>query len=260
MRLLLVDGLNLIRRVHAAVPGDDGTAEHDEGVVESSTRSLLRALADVAPSHAVCVLDAGGKSWRHALYPAYKQERPRMPAALAALLPRIESAFEQAGVRSTRVAGFEADDVLASIALKVSGRGGDAVILSTDKSMLTLLPSGVRIRHHFDQRYLDRRYVEDRFGVKPENLATLLALVGDRSQGIPGVRSVGAKTAADLIGKHGSLESILAAAGNTPGRLGEALESGADDARLSLRLVELRTDVEVGVNLRDLRVRGDGSP
>ena len=193
MRRLLIDALNLIRRVYAAVPGEEGATEHGEGVIESSTRSVARALGDVVPTHALCVLDAGGKSWRHGLYPVYKQERPAMPAPLAALLPRIEQAFqEHAGVRSTRVAGFEADDVLASIAVKVADRGGDVVVLSTDKSMLTLLPRDIRVRHHFDQRDLAARYVAERFAVQPDDVATLLALVGDRSQGIPGVRSVGA--------------------------------------------------------------------
>ena len=257
MRLLLVDGLNLIRRVYAAVPGEEGTPEHADAVIESSTRSLSRALDEVAPTHALCVLDAGGKSWRHALHPAYKQERPSMPGALTTLLPRIETAFEEAGVRSTRVTGFEADDVIASIAVKVAGRRGNVVILSTDKSMLMLLGEHVRVRHHFDERDLDARYVEERYAVTPAELVTFLALVGDRSHGIPGVRSVGTKTAAGLIAAHHSLEAILAAAPELPGRVGKALQSGADDARLSLRLVTLRTDVDVGVNLKDLRIHRD---
>lgn len=257
MLVLLVDGLNLIRRIYAAVPGLEGTDKHSDGVLDSSVRSLRRALDDLAPTHGLCVFDAGRRSWRHALHPQYKAGRPPMPASLVELLPRIEVAFEEMSIPPIRVADFEADDVIASIALALVRRSSRVVILSTDKSMLTLLGEGVRVRNHFDNRDLDPSYVRSRFGVNPGQLATYLALVGDRSLGVPGVPSIGAKTATELIAQHGSLDSILAAAEDIPGRLGGVLRSNADVARLSLRLVTLRTDVQVGATLRDFRVQSD---
>jgi 5'-3' exonuclease len=254
MLVLLVDGLNLIRRIDAAVPGEEGASEHGEAVLESSARSLARALERLAPTHALCAFEGAGRSWRHELLPGYKAGRPAMPAGLAAMLPRIEAAFAAAGVRPVRLHGFEADDVLATVAVKVAGHGGQSVILSTDKSMLTLLGPGIRVRDHFRDRELDATYVRERFGVDPHDLTTYLALVGDSSQKVPGVRSVGAKTAARLIAEHGTLEAILAAAQGMAGRLGEALRAGADDARLSLRLVRLDTGVEVGLNLSECRI------
>jgi DNA polymerase-1 len=137
----------------------------------------------------------------------------------------------------------------------IAARGGTCVILSTDKSMLTLLRAGIRVRNHFEARELDAAYVRERFGVDPQGLVTWLALVGESSQGIPGVRSVGPRTATRLVGEHGDLEAILAAAAEMPGRLGEALRAGADDARLSLRLATLRSDVPVGLNLNECRLR-----
>lgn len=252
---LLVDGLNLVRRIYAAVPGEEGSTAHADGVLQSCSRSLQRALAREAPTHALCAFEESAASWRHQLLPAYKAGRPPMPAPLVALLPHIEDAFAAAGVRPLRVPGFEADDVLATLAAGIAAHAGEVVILSTDKSMLTLLRPGIRVRNHFDERDLDAAYVRQRFGVAPERLATWLALVGERSQGIPGVKSIGARTATDLVQAHGDLESILAAAAaGMPGRAGRALREGTDDARLSLRLATLRTDVHVGMSLRDFRL------
>ena len=254
MLALLIDGLNLVRRVYAAVPGEEGSSEHLDGVVQSCTRSLRRSLDDLSPTHAICVFDGPGPSWRHRLWPAYKANRPAMPAPLAGLLERIEAEFEAAGVRSVRVPEYEADDVLASISAKIAQRGGRSIILSNDKSMLTLLRDGVRVRNHFEDIELDESHVRTRFGVAPSALADYLALVGESSHNVPGVTSVGPKTARRLLSEHGSLRAILEAAPEFPGRLGAALREGAQDARLSLQLVTLRTDVDAGVNLSQFRV------
>lgn len=259
MLALLVDGLNLVRRVHAAVPGDEGSAEHDEGVLDACTRSLQRALDREQPTHALCAFESQVPTWRHELHPAYKADRPPMPASLAALLPRIEAAFDAAGVRCVKVAGFEADDVLATVAVRIAAAGGQAIILSTDKSMLSLLRPGVRVRNHFDDRELDAGYVRERFGIAPEQLPTWLALVGEHSQGIPGVQKVGAKTATKLIAEHRYLEAILGAAETIPGALGKRLGESRDVARLSLTLATLRDDVTLGINLSDCRLVRDGT-
>ena len=177
-----------------------------------------------------------------------------MPTALADLLPRIESAFAESGIKSVRVAGYEADDVLATIAVKIAANNGHAIILSTDKSMLSLLREGISVRNHFDERDLDARYVHERFAVAPDQIATFLALVGESSQNVPGVKSVGAKTAAKLINEHGTLDAILGAANDMPGRIGEALRNGEADARLSLQLMTLKLDVQVGLNLNECRI------
>lgn len=254
MKALLIDGLNLVRRIYAAVPGAEETASHQDGVLHSVSRSAQRALQQLEPSHALCAFDAPGPGWRHDLLPDYKANRPSMPAPLAELLPRIEAAFEEMGIKSVRVEGYEADDVLATIAVKIADNKGHAVILSTDKSMLSLLREGISVRNHFDERDLDLHYVQQRFAIAPDQIATFLALVGESSQNVPGVKSVGAKTAAKLINEFGSLDAILDAAGDMPGRIGEALRKGEDDARLSLQLMTLKLDVSVGLNLNECRI------
>lgn len=258
MRVLLIDGLNLVRRIYAGVPGEAGSPAHDADVLRAITQSLARAIEQAAPSHAAGVFDAPPPTWRHTLHDGYKASRPPMPAALAAALPRIEAVFAEQGARPVRLAGHEADDVLASMAVRVVRRGGEALVLSTDRALLALLAEGVHVRNHFENRDLDSAEVERRFGVRPAQLADYLALVGDGGQGIPGVRSVGAKTAAALLLEHGTLGAVLTAAAAMPGRTGKALREGLQAALLSSRLATLRCDLEVGINLRECRLAPRG--
>lgn len=254
MKALLIDGLNLVRRVYAAVPGDESSPEHFEGALESSINSIRRALDELAPTHAVCVFDAGGKNWRHEMFPDYKRNRPPMPEPLRLNLRRVEEAIENLGVRCVSVPNVEADDVIATIAVNIAAHDGQVVILSTDKSMCQLAGDRIRIRDHFAGRDLDSAYIKEKFGVTPSQLTCLLGLMGDKSLNIPGVKSIGARTAAKLINEHGTLEEMLANAKEIPGRPGKALSAEAAQARLSVALVRLKTDVKVGINLNELRL------
>ena len=258
IRLLLIDGLNLIRRVYAAQPGEDGPEKAREGR-DSSVRSLQRALRESSPTHVVVVLEGPEPTWRHKLLPSYKEGHAPMPEALREALPAYREAFTDLGVRSFELPGVEADDVVATLAVKVAAAGGDAVILSTDRIFLQLLSDRVSVRDHFAKRDLDSAEVRRRFGVEPGDLLDFLALTGDPSNAIAGVRGVGPKTAQKLVSAHGSLEAVLAAAqgasGLSPG-LAEKLAGHADDARLARTLFTLRTDLDLGLNLRELRLGG----
>jgi protein Xni len=257
IRLLLIDGLNLIRRVYAAQPGEDGPEKAQAGC-DSSVGSLKRALRESSPTHAVVVLEGHEPTWRHGLLPSYKEGHAPMPEALSDALSDYREAFAKLGVSSFELPRLEADDVIATLAVKVAAAGGHAHLLSTDRIYLQLLSDRISVRDHFAQRDLDRNEVLRRFGVEPEELLDFLALAGDSSNGIPGVRGVGAKTAAKLLCAHGSLTAILTAAREgsdlSPG-LAEKLITHAEDARLARTLFTLRTDLDLGINLRELRLR-----
>ncbi len=251
MHVLLIDGLNLIRRIHAAAVNAGASGD---GVVSSCAASLRKLLTAREASHALCVMDGNGPSWRHDEYPAYKANRSPMPVDLAPILPDIGRAFEELGVRSLSVPGFEADDVIATIALRVADSGGESTIVSTDKAFCQLLRPGIRVLDHFAGRYLDRQHVRERYGVEPDQLTTLFALAGDGSVNVPGVRSIGVRTAAKLIADHGTLEAILEAAPTMEGHVGRKLSAGTADARLAGRLLTLRADATGGFNLRSFRL------
>lgn len=255
MDVLIIDGLNLIRRIYAAIPVSENGDTHQQTVLSACEASLLRALRQHRPTHVLLVLDGGGTSWRHDLYPDYKKNRKPMPAPLHRMMPAIRTMVEGNGVFCLSVDRFEADDVVASIAQKARSVGFDVTVLSTDKSFCQLLSQKVRIYDHFGKHYLDRAYVHDRFEVEVDQLVDLFALAGDPSTNIPGVPSVGQHTAAKLLKDFHDLEGVFRAADNIAGKLGSKLRSGKANAELSKQLFALRTDIEVGCNFRDLRYR-----
>lgn len=253
MKALLIDGLNLIRRIDAAVPAPEDEGRHLEGLLLSLGRSVARALREHCPSHVVCVLDGEGPSWRHQLYAAYKQGRRPMPERLRTNMPLVVAGITSQGVGTLSMPCFEADDVIATMALRIASRDGHVSILSTDASFCQLLTDRIRVHDHFSGAELDEQHITRRFGVRPDQLATYFALVGNKSLNVPGVRGIGARTATRLISEHGDLGSILAAAPDQTDRIATVLSDAADDARLSKQLVGLRTDVAVGKNLRQFR-------
>jgi protein Xni len=251
---LIVDGLNLIRRVHAGEPSGS-----IESALTATVQSLRRGLKETSPSHAVVVFEGEQPTWRHRLYADYKKGRKPMPEELRAALPRYREAFLELGIRSVDKPGVEADDVAATLAAGVSAHAGRAIVLSTDTVFCQLLSDRIGVRDHFQKRLLDEGYVRTKFGVGSGQLVDLWALAGSGTTGIPGVPGVGVKTAQRLLAEHGSLDGVLDAASGEKGKLGESLRANADLARLSRELARLRTDVELGWNLKSFRLRGKES-
>ncbi len=254
MHVVIIDGLNLIRRVHGAVQSTPVDPLDVDRLLTSCRASMVRLLRRDGFSHAACVMDAPPPSWRHHRFPAYKAERPPMPDALRDALPTVLAAFEDLGVHAIEKAGYEADDVIATMALRVVEAGTRVTIASTDKSFCQLLREGLSVFDHFSNRDRDAAWVAQRFEVEPDRLATLFALTGNTSVGVPGVRSVGLRTAAQLIKAHGDLEHILEAARTMEGHVGSRLRADREAALEAYELLSLKTDVELGVNLRDFRL------
>ena len=249
---LLVDALNLIRRIYAAHPGEEGP-EHTKGVLESTVHSLQRALRETGPTHAACIFDSHEKSWRHDLLPTYKEGRPPMPDELKNSLNEFKSSFLEMGITSLTFPNIEADDIIATLAHKTAQKNGHAIILSTDKSFLQLLSENISVRDHFNKKNLDRKHVEDKFLVKPEQLIDLFALAGDTTNHIPGIPKVGLKTAAKLLSEHQTLENIILKSKTIEGKLGERIHSNINEIALFKKLVCLQTDISMGLNLKTLR-------
>ena len=163
VHLLIVDALNLIRRIHA-VQGSP--------CVETCQHALDLLLVHSQPTHAVAVFDdeARNSGWRHQRLPDYKAGRPPMPDELHHEMPTLRAAFEQRGVCCWVSSGNEADDLAATLAVKVTQAGHQATIVSTDKGYCQLLSPALRIRDYFQKRWLDAPFIEKEFGVQPQQL------------------------------------------------------------------------------------------
>lgn len=253
-KLLAIDGLSIVRRVYQA------NTEPDEAVkVDAALRfcqmSFKKLLSVHQPSHVLPAFDFGGHTWRHDLYPRYRENREPMPELLRAGLPGFYDKLEGMGLRVVSVPEVEADDVIATAVRRwLTEQRGDAIVASTDKDLHVLVADGARIWDHFKNEWHDRAWVEKKFGVAPESLTDLIALMGDAADGIPGVRKIGIKTAARLLRAYASLEGVMSGAGILMDPLGDRLRKDRDSAFLSRKLAELKTDVQLGVTWKMLAV------
>lgn len=254
-KLLLIDALNIVRRVYEAGSGDDSP---DKVIIalKNSRASFRRALSEHQPTHALAVFDHGGETWHHRVYPGYKSSRKPMYPQLRASLPAFRDQLLRVfGLASVAVPDVEADDVIATTACRWKGRSNSrCTVLSTDKDLLQLLTLGVDIHDHFEHERRDDEWLRDRLKIEPSQVCDYLALVGDRSDDIPGVEGIGPKTAVKLLADFGGLQKLLQSAKEVGGAVGKKLESQAEAALLSFQLVTLKRDVVVGLNWNSLRI------
>ncbi|HBE92939.1 MAG TPA: flap endonuclease Xni [Gammaproteobacteria bacterium] len=254
VRLLLVDAPNLIRRIHAAVPGQDRTQKIDQ-TVSSSLASLKRALTLHSPTHVLCAFESEGPTWRHAINPDYKKDRPAMPAELREIYTKCKEGFEQDGIHSVNIDGMEADDIIASTATRAASLGASVTILSTDTGQAQLLSNNINQYDHFKDKPITPDSIRDKLGIEPLQLVDYYALVGDGSHSLSGVPGVGAKTAARLLGSYPDLEAIIKNREEIGGRVGENLGEHAQTASQTRQLVSLRTDISIEKSLKDFRYK-----
>ncbi|MBN1334452.1 MAG: DNA polymerase I [Deltaproteobacteria bacterium] len=261
--LYLVDGSNHAFRLFHAMPrltvGDRPT-----GALLGFANLLRALLREERPDHLAVVFDTG-PSFRINLYPAYKGHRPDMPPELAqqwTVLPDLVRAW---GVTCLGTPGWEADDVIGTLARRHAGPDTHVLIVSNDQDFAQLVDDHIHILEWkgAERRRLGPDEVEERLGVPPGRVVDLLALWGDASDNVPGVPGVGEKKATALVRAHGGLEAILSHAASIPGRLGESLSAFAEQARLCRDLVTIRTDVPedlLPATLDDLAPKGPDVP
>ncbi len=222
------------------------------GINTSALLGLVGGLQSILkrekPTHAVLAMDPQGPTFRHEAYPAYKAQREKMPEDLAAAIPYAFELAEALKIPVVRVEEFEADDVMATLAVKGAAAGFDVYLATPDKDAAQLVQPGVtlyRPSHAGDAAELyDEQRVCAHWHLKtPRQMIDYLALAGDTADNIPGIRGVGEKTAVDLLARYGDVEGILAHTGELKGKLAEKVEAGRDAAILSKFLTTIRTDV-----------------
>lgn len=256
-RLLLIDGHSVLFRSFYAIPELTTSKGEPVNAVYGFTRTLLMALREYPSRYLAVAFDAGGVTVRHQEFAAYKATRKEMPDALAQQLPRGKELLDALGVPRLELPGYEADDIMATLARLAEGQGVPALLLTGDKDMAQLVSERVFLlrpgrKPSEGLALLDRKGVEEKFGVPPERIVDLLALVGDSSDNVPGVRGIGDKTAKRLLAEYGSLEALLANADKVANkRAAQALVEHREEALLSRELVRLR-EVELDLELLDL--------
>jgi DNA polymerase-1 len=253
--LVLVDGSSYLYRAFHALPPLTNSRGEPTGAVYGVANMLRRLLADYAPERIAVVFDARGRTFRDDMFEHYKANRPPMPDDLAAQIEPLHRLVAALGFPILQVPGVEADDVIGTLARQAAARGLPVVISTGDKDMAQLVDGRITLVNTMFNTTLDIPGVIDKFGVPPERIVDYLALVGDTSDNIPGVPKVGPKTAAKWLNEYGSLDAIVARAGEIPGKVGESLRENLVQLRLSRELATIRCDVELESGIDDLRMR-----
>ena len=250
----LIDGSGYIFRAYYALPPlsrkSDGLPT---GAVNGFCTMLYKLLEDSRfddsknkPTHFVIIFDAARKNFRNEIYKDYKANRTETPEDLAPQFEYIRKSVEAFNVTSTEMLNYEADDLIATYTDKIIKKGAKVTIVSGDKDLMQLVKPGVRLYDPMKSRVLGNKEVKEKFGVEPSKVVDVQALAGDSSDNVPGVPGIGIKTAAELINKYKSLETLLEKAHEIPqNKRRETILENKNKAILSRKLVELKNDVPV---------------
>lgn len=253
--LFLIDGSSYIYRAYHAVRDLSTKEGFPTNAIYGFTNMLLKVLREQEPDYVAMVLDSPGPTHRHEIFPDYKANRPPIPDDLRVQIPRIEDLSKAFNIATLRLDGYEADDIIATLVDRFSEDVDDIVIVSSDKDFMQLVSQGVRMLDTMKDRWIGIDDVKERFGVDPEHVPDVLALIGDSSDNVPGLTGVGPKTAGKLISRFGDLESLFEHSDEITGKVGENLSSEADTVRLSFSLVTLDREVPLDVTLDNLSMK-----
>lgn len=253
-KMFLVDGSNQAFRAFFAIRtdmrGPDGFPTRALFGFASMLQKLLR---DHEPDY-VCVVFDKGLSFRNDLYPEYKGQRPDMPADLRKQWPEFIPFSEEWGIKALAQEGYEADDIIGTLAVQHGGPDCDVLIVSSDKDFAQLVNEHVHLLDVGKGLELGPAEVEAKWGVGPDRIIELLALMGDKSDNVPGVAGVGPKTAVKHLLAHGTAAGVVKAAqdGAIKGKTGQKIADAEEAVALSRKLVTIVTDVDHGLTLDDL--------
>ena len=242
-RLVLIDGSSYLFRAFHALPPLTNAQGEPTGALFGVV-NMLRATLKEKPDYVAFVLDASGPTFRDALYPDYKANRPPMPEDLRAQVEPMIRIVQALGFPLLRVEGVEADDVIGTLALQGAAQGMEVTISTSDKDFAQLVRPGVALVNTMSGSRLDSAdAVVEKFGVRPEQIVDFLALMGDTVDNVPGVEKCGPKTAAKWLGEYGSLAAIMDRAGEIKGKIGDNLRAALPRLPLNRELVTIKTDV-----------------
>lgn len=256
-RLFLIDTFSFIFRAYYANP------RLKNGAALTFTRMVLQLLAKHQPTHLACVFDVSGPTFRHDIYPEYKANRSEMPEDLKPQIPLIRQLVEALNIPIVELSGYEADDVMATLAWEAGQQGLQAVIVSPDKDLLQMVDDalGIQVLSTKDgELWHDREGVKTRMGVYPEQVVDFLSILGDASDNVKGVPGIGEKGAAQLLEQFGSLKAILEHVDDLKPRQRSGLLEATDPEKgwmaLTQRLVSVVKDLELSLHASDLRYPG----
>ena len=252
--IILVDGSSYLYRAYHALPPLTTSKNQPTGAIKGVISMIKRVLIDHPDSPLAVVFDAKGKTFRHDMYSEYKANRPPMPEDLVQQIEPIHRIISLMGIKLIMISGVEADDVIGTLAEQARQKRLNTVISTGDKDMTQLVCDNVSVVNTMSGELLDENGVMKKFGVGPELITDYLALIGDKSDNVPGVDKVGPKTAVKWLNEYKNIEGIKKNAESIGGKVGENLRSSIQTLDLAHELVKIKIDVPLEIGIEDLAV------
>jgi len=244
----IIDGHSLIHQVFHALPEMTSPRGEPVGAVFGFARDLFYLIEEKKPDYLFCAFDLPGKTFRHEMYDQYKIQRPEMDAELVPQIASIRRVLEVLGIPALGVEGFEADDVLATVARLTDELGGECILVTSDKDCRQLITDRVKLFNIRKNTFIDREALKEDWGIAPEQVVDYQSLMGDSVDNVPGVPLIGPKFARQLLEQYGTLQAVLDHAGEVAGaKRKENLIKFRDQALLSRDLVRLDTHVPMAI-------------
>ena len=252
--IILVDGSSYLYRAYHALPPLTTSKNQPTGAIKGVISMVKKILIDHPESPLAVVFDAKGKTFRHDMYSEYKANRPPMPEDLVQQIEPIHQIITLMGIKLIMIPGVEADDVIGTLAEQARQKRLDTVISTGDKDMTQLVCKNVSVVNTMSGELLNESGVLKKFGVEPKYITDYLALIGDKSDNVPGVEKVGPKTAVKWLDEFGDIDGIKSNAESIGGKVGENLRASLETLDLAHQLVKIKTDVELDLGIEDLKV------
>ena len=250
--IILVDGSSYLYRAYHALPPLTNSKNQPTGAIKGVISMIKKILIDHPESPLAVVFDAKGKTFRHEMYSKYKANRPPMPEDLVQQIEPIHKIISLMGIKLIMIPGVEADDVIGTLAEQAREKKLDTVISTGDKDMTQLVCENVSVVNTMSGELLNENGVLKKFGVGPALITDYLALIGDKSDNVPGVDKVGPKTAVKWLNEYNDIEGIKKNAESIGGKVGENLRSSIEMLDLAHELVRIKTDVPLDLGIEDL--------
>lgn len=256
MNLYLIDGNSYVYRAYYAIRDLSNSWGFPTNAIYGFTNMLLKIIKEKKPDGIVVSFDSSEPTERHKIYEEYKAQRPETPGDLVRQLPYIRRMITAFNIRMFEVPGYEADDILGTIAQKGSSLGLEVFIVTGDKDMLQIVNGMIKVYDPMKDIVFDRAYVREKFGIEPGRIPDFMALAGDAVDNIPGIKGIGGKTAKELLAQFDTLEDLL---NNTARikkeKLRRLVSENADTARLSKKLATLDSTVAIDFHIDEFRLR-----
>lgn len=250
----LLDGSCFVYRAYHAIKGLSTSRGIPTNAIYGFTRMLLKLIKEKNAHYMLIAFDSPHRTKRHEVYENYKITRPETPKDLPLQLKYIKEIIDAFGIKRTEIPGYEADDIIATLAFSLKPEV--SYIVTLDKDMLQLVSDEVKLYDPFNDLIIDRDFVLKKYGIPPEKFVDFMALVGDSIDNIPGVKGIGEKSAAELLKRYGSIEEILKHLQIIkPTRLAELIRKNIDSINLSRELVILQTNAPVKLDMEELKIK-----